>query len=402
MSKKVEAPVEHNTSHKVEAIPKDTPPKEIAQNIKDDTEKPTPPNKIQARAAKFDDLFGDSDEDDGDMFSSKPTKPPQNTDNLQSAVSFPETTPFPTPDPEPLKQKTENIIDASVDKIKTRAAKFDDLFGDSDEDDIFSTQDTVKPVETNGNIAVTDDKAESPNKVSSDLDLGSSSQEAKMAPKSNIAKLQNNLNFNPAMLMGGPRPKKQNEAVNVEDAEKTEDVNVNEIPDNKLKAKAAKFDDLFGDSDEEDIFSTQEKELPKSTEKPNGTDLVAQLAPKLNYEKTKDTDNVKSPAKEVKARAAKFDDLFGESDDEAGDIFSSREKPSSQSVLSDEQIPRAEPQTDPSTEVDSGPSTPKTKAAPNSNIAKLQNNLKFNPAMLMGGARPPVSKQTEKSAPSER
>ena len=202
------------------------------------------------------------------------------------------------------------------------------------------------------------------------------------------------------MLMGGPRPKKPKDSTTADVTEKQEDIpDVTEkSPETKTRARAAKFDDLFGDSDEEDILSPATKP-PKGGTKPRSPSHMAEAdipAPVLEPPPLENEDT-KSPADKIKARAAKFDDLFGESEDDADeDIFSTRDKSTARSIFSGDRISGSESPAPSSIEQDSGPGAPKSKASPNSNIAKLQSNLKFNPAMLMGGPRPPLHKQTDK------
>ena len=385
-------------------------------------------DKIKARSAKFDDLFADSDEDDDDIFADKnvedtqKTKSGNNTSepdllaaNKKSAdISTPEVDPGTrspetksniaklqnnlnlSPDmlmggPRPRKPKiTENSVD-EADKVEgekitkdeiPKVDKFDDLFGDSDdEDDIFAGK-TSKPPKTKDEEP-TASEIESPSNPLFDSDSSPTIPESN-TPKSNVAKLQSNLNISSEMLMGGSRPKKPKEPEIIEEP-KSESIGT------KTKARAAKFDDLFDGSDEEDMFSVPE--LPKNQDKPK----ISHSTTQADRTEPSSPEGVSGSNNEdkIKQRAAKFDDLFGDSDEDSEDIFAAEEKKNSHSVLSEETTKKPESPVQSTIEPDSGPIAQKSKASPNSNIAKLQNNLKFNPAMLMGGPRPPIHKQKE-------
>ena len=392
-------------------------------------------DKIKARSAKFDDLFADSDDEDGvDIFAGKnvedtqKTKPgnktsepdilaannksadistseenggtrsPETKSSSQSNIAKLQNNLNLSPDmlmggPRPRKPKnTENSSD-ETDKVEgekitkeksPKVDKFDDLFGNSDdEDDIFAEKTNKPPKTKDEEFSASTSKPASNSLFDSDT---SPTIPESSTTKSNVAKLQSNLNISPEMLMGGPRPKKPKEPEVIEEP-KSDSI------DTKTKARAAKFDDLFDGSDEEDMFSVPE--LPKSQDKPEISQSATQA----------DSTEPSSPAKvsgsnnedKIKQRAAKFDDLFGDSDEDSEDIFAAEEKKNPRPVLSEEKSEKPESPIQSAVEPDSGPVVQKSKASPNSNIAKLQNNLKFNPAMLMGGPRPPVHKQKEPS-----
>ena len=161
----------------------------------------TKQKKLQARAAKFDDLFADSD-DDEDMFNHSNEKE-TTVEDAKSRSNDVDVMKKPTP---PAISDSEELVSSTLVKMPAEINVLN-----TPELPRLSTEKTAKEVADNtvkeaaipavlgGGSSTPDIMTNSP-----------SSQIKKASPDSKIAKLGNTLNFNPAMLMGGPRPMKKN------------------------------------------------------------------------------------------------------------------------------------------------------------------------------------------------
>ena len=207
-------------------------PSTTKENIDDDL-KPGPPSmeedhmiskqrKLEVRAAKFDDLFAES-EDDEDMFS---------TTNKDKSQHFHENLDF-------IKANNEDTItgassntlgshDVYVDLLEETPSApvvpVDLESSDLHDSDSHEKEITRKQIPKSENSPTASESGEEvPKEVSTPVVVGADlladvtvksplSQVKKASRDSKVAKLGNNLNFNPAMLLGGPRPiKKMND-----------------------------------------------------------------------------------------------------------------------------------------------------------------------------------------------
>ena len=275
-----------------------SPTKTTPRPEKDDTrlDRAATVDKPKIRAEKFDDIFGDSDEEDDVSFgTTPPTKKKDKPVSLSNQSSSTGSS----------LSSNKNQETVSKEKTPAKTNKFDDLFGSSDdEDDIFSgTKSPAKPPVAHPKVATPN---ESPTaKVEDDVETSKPSKETSS---------------------------KQN-------AGKTQDTDATKTSVDKIKARGSKFDDIFGgsDDDEEDMFLPPEKMAPKNVSKQADTLLDPEVSSPNNKTETTSNEKRKLPSsetgleqkaasKKIETRAAKFDDLFGDSDDDEEDMISPQKK----------------------------------------------------------------------------